>query len=411
MLETEPKPKMKIHRNLALAIIAGLKRILIERNQADLTVSHLLQSNKSWGARDRNFIAENIYNIIRYKRLYAFCCNEETGEEPWIWKMLGMKLLLENFELPAWDEFSGLNREECLSRYKEAQSIRKIRESIPDWLDELGEKVLGENWETEIAALNTQAKLSIRVNTLKTDKNALQNILTAEGITSYDTELAPDALIIDTKKNLKRNAAYLNGLFEVQDVSSQLVAPMLTVEPGMYVIDGCAGAGGKTIHIAAAMKNEGKILAVDVNENKLKQLSIRAARSGTSIIETLMIEQLEAYFQRRSFILADRILLDVPCSGLGVLRRKPDAKWSMSLQFIEVLIKTQSQILERYAPLLKPGGILVYSTCSILAAENELQVRNFIKKNNGIFKLLEEKKVSASKTGFDGFYIAKLIKA
>jgi len=399
---------MKIHRILATAVIRGLKEILLEHQQADTTVANLLQSNANWGARDRNFIAQNIYQIVRYKRLYEFVSGEETWGESSLWRALGAKLILDGLELPQWQEFAGLNPDEINALYEQAKQIRKIRESIPDWLDELGIQELGEAWDEEIAALNTPAKFSIRVNSLKTDINWVKQMLTEEGIPFSETALAPDALIIETRKNFKNHAAYRKGLFEIQDISSQLVAPLLDVEPGMNVIDGCAGAGGKTLHLAALMENEGEILAVDVSLKKLEELSYRAKRAGCTIVKTLEAEKLSRNFQARLNSFADRILVDVPCSGTGVLRRKPDAKWSLTLKFIQELQKTQAQILDEYATMLKTGGIMVYSTCSIFPSENELQIQAFLKKNEGKFELTTEKRISPAQNGFDGFYMARL---
>ncbi len=400
---------MKLHRNLCNAVIFGLKEILLDKKQADVTVSNLLQSNKSWGARDRNFIAENIYNIVRYKRLYEFCIEDELFGEVSLWKMFGTKLLLENIPLPEWTEFAELDKEKIVSRFEEAKSIGKIRESIPDWLYVLGQKELDVDWEKEITALNTQAKFSVRINTLKTNHEIIKRLFTDEGIEFSETSLAPDALIIHTKKNFRNHPTYKNGLFEVQDISSQLIAPFLEAAPGMNVIDGCAGAGGKSLHLTALMQNEGEILSVDIHERKLDELEKRASRAGCKIIKPLHAEKLTRHFQGLLQSFADRILLDVPCSGLGVLRRKPDAKWSLTKKFIDELKQTQLQILDEYAPLLKKGGILVYSTCSILPSENEMQIKLFLEKHKE-FQLLEEKRISPANTGFDGFYMAKLKK-
>jgi 16S rRNA (cytosine967-C5)-methyltransferase len=402
---------MKIHRVLAAAVVNGLKQILLEHQQADTTVSKLLQSNASWGKRDRNFIAENIYGIVRYKRLYEYVCNEDIWGESAIWRALGSKLILEGGTLPEWPEFTELKPEDILARNEEAKQIRKIRESIPDWLDELGKKELGPAWEQEITALNTPAKFSIRVNTLKTDVAAIKKLFTAEAIPFSETELAPDALIIEARKNFRNYEAYRNGLFEIQDISSQMVAPFLEVEPGMNVIDGCSGAGGKTLHLAALMQNEGEILAVDVSPKKLEELELRAKRAYCTIIKTMYTEKLTRNFQARLTSFADRVLVDVPCSGLGVLRRKPDAKWSLTAKFISELLVTQAQILDEYAPMLKSGGLLVYSTCSILPSENEKQIQDFLKRNTGQFELIAENRVSPAQSGFDGFYMAKLKKA
>ena len=179
---------MKLHRVLVTAIINGLKEILLDHKQADLTVAQLLQSNTRWGSRDRNFIAQNIYHIIRYKRLYEYCINEEIWGESAIWRVLGAKLILENFPLADWPEFSELKSEEIIKRNEAAQTIRDIRESIPVWLDKLGVKELGAQWDNEIAALNTQAQFSIRVNTLRTDKDYVKKLFTEEGIEFSETD-------------------------------------------------------------------------------------------------------------------------------------------------------------------------------------------------------------------------------
>ena len=173
---------MKLHRNLVVAVISGLKEVLLDKKQADITVGNLLQSNKNWGSRDRNFIADNIYSIIRYKRFYEYCLNDELFGEVSLWKLFGTKMLLNNISLPDWKEFAELDKEKILSLETEAKAIRKIRESVPDWLDELGEKELGGLWEKEIAALNKPATFSIRVNTLKTNFNIIKKMFTDEGI-------------------------------------------------------------------------------------------------------------------------------------------------------------------------------------------------------------------------------------
>jgi len=400
---------MKLHRNLCQAVITALKDVLLDKQQADFIVSTLLQSNKSWGARDRNFIADNIYHIIRYKRLYEFCLDEEIFGELSLWRMLGAKLILEGVELPVWAEFAELKIDEVEQRGEEGRKIRKIRESIPDWLDTFGEQQLGAEWEKEIAALNTPAKFSVRINTIKTNKEIIKRLFTDEGIDFSELAIAPDALLINTKKNFRTHQAYRNGLFEVQDISSQLIAPFLEPAPDMNVIDGCTGAGGKALHIAALMQNRGEILAIDVHERKLEELEKRAKRASCKIIKPMHTEKLTRHFQGLLQSFSDRILLDVPCSGTGVLRRKPDAKWSLTKKFIDELIKTQSQILDEYAPMLKKQGLLVYSTCSILPIENQLQVQAFLQRHSE-FELLEEKTVSPAQSGYDGFYMAKMKK-
>lgn len=402
---------MKLHRVLLVAVVNGLSEVLIEKKQADTTVEKLLSSNKTWGARDRHFIADNIYTVIRFKRLYEYCANTDVSDTKSLWKILGAKIALDGgADLSRIEEFAALDVSVIEERFKEANTQRRIRESIPDWLDKLGEHELGVEWENEVHALNGKASFSIRVNTLKSNKRVVSSLLANDGVEFAEVADAPDALMILSKKSFRNFPAYKNGLFEIQDVSSQLVASMLDVQPGMMVIDGCAGAGGKTLHIAALMKNQGEILAIDVNEKKLEQLDPRAERAEVSIIQTMLSEDLNTATQTKLRSSADRILVDAPCSGLGVLRRKPDAKWTLSLRFINELLEKQTALLDLYAPMLKPGGILVYSTCSILPMENEKQVQAFLQRTLGGFELIEEKKVSPAQTGHDGFYMASLRK-
>jgi 16S rRNA (cytosine967-C5)-methyltransferase len=219
-----------------------------------------------------------------------------------------------------------------------------------------------------------------------------------------DSESPPIKLL--KRQRLQSLAAYQNGLFEIQDASSQLVAPFLQVKPGMMVIDACAGAGGKALHIASLMKNAGKILAMDVEPKKLRELERRAKNAAVEIIQTSVITPEEIIKNKGK---ADRLLLDVPCSGLGVLKRNPDAKWKLSAAFIEEIQITQANILKEYAEMLKPEGMMVYATCSILPSENEQQVAAFIAKQPNKYALLKELRVMPSQ-GYDGFYMALIKK-
>lgn len=191
--------------------------------------------------------------------------------------------------------------------------------------------------------------------------------------------------------------AFKQGLFEVHDAASQMVAPLLEVAPGMRVIDGCAGAGGKTLHIAALMQNKGKILALDVHDWKLAELRKRAARAGVDIAETRTIESSKTI--KRLAGHADRLLLDVPCSGPGVLRRNPDAKWKLSEKEIDRLAAEQQDLLIRYSNMVKPGGKLVYATCSILPSANEKQIQRFLETQGTEWELEQELKLDPAETG------------
>jgi 16S rRNA (cytosine967-C5)-methyltransferase len=222
-----------------------------------------------------------------------------------------------------------------------------------------------------------------------------------------ETSLSPDALVLKKRINVFQHPLFKEGYYEIQDAGSQCIAPFLQVEPGMRVIDACAGAGGKTMHLACLMENKGRLIALDVIEWKLGELRIRARRNGIGIIQTKVIDSTKVI--KRLHGTADRLLLDSPCSGLGVLRRNPDAKWNLTPEFIENVKLTQAKILNDYTAMLRPGGKAVYATCSILPSENEQQVKSFLTRNTE-FKWLDERKITPATDGFDGFYMALLEK-
>lgn len=394
---------MKLYKNLCEAVVQGLHSIFAENKYADQVLEKLLKSNPKWGSRDRRFIAETIYDIVRWHRLFKELSEAKDDD---FWKLIGTWCLWKNYDLPDWEEFAGLSKENFDARYEDLKSIRKIHESIPDWLDELCEKELGSDWEKELSSLNTEARVALRVNTLKTDRNKLQKQLEKEGIVTLTEPDFPDALILEKRQNLFNRKEFVNGLFEIQDAGSQLIAPYLQPEPGMMVIDACAGGGGKTLHLAALMKNKGRIISMDVESRKLSELKKRAKRAGVTCIETKIIESIETINALANS--ADRVLLDVPCSGLGVIKRNPDAKWKLTLEFIEKIKVLQQEILRDYSKMLKPGGLLVYSTCSLLPSENEKQVSTFLESTKE-FELLDQKSVFPS-SGFDGFYMALLMR-
>ena len=393
---------MKIYRNLSAAVVEGLQEIFVNKKYADKVIEKILKSNPKWGARDRRFIAETMYDIVRWYRLFKEVSEAEAED---FWKLLGVWCLWNNTEFPDWDEFKGLDRKKIEARYEEFQADRKIRESIPDWLDELGEKELGKEWDKELTALNEEASVVLRVNTLKVDRNSLQQQLEEEEIVTDAPVEFPDALILEQRQNIFTRQQFKDGLFEVQDAGSQLIAPFLKVQPGQRVIDACAGGGGKTLHLASLMQNKGRIIALDTEDWKLEELKKRARRAGAGNIETRVIESSKTI--KRLENSADRLLLDVPCSGLGVIKRNPDAKWKLSVDFIERVKELQQHILEDYSTMLKPGGLMVYSTCSLLPTENEKQVEKFLESRKEQFELVDQKWIKPSE-GFDGFYMALL---
>jgi 16S rRNA (cytosine967-C5)-methyltransferase len=394
---------MKLHNNTIRGVHTALEAIFEQGHYADKVIERTLKSNPKWGAKDRSFIAETTYEMVRWWRLVNFL---SPSKDPW--DLFGTYWLMQGNELPDWEEFARLQPEKIRGKYENITDPGLL-ESIPEWLQTLGSQELGEKWEAEIHALNEEAEVVLRVNTLKTTRERLKNLLEADGIRSYLVKGYPDALVLEERQNVFRHPSFKEGLFEVQDASSQLVAAALQVEPGMRVIDACAGAGGKSLHLAALMGNKGKVISMDVEEWKLQQAKLRARRNGVSIFEPKIIEGSKTIKRLKES--ADRLLLDVPCSGLGVLRRNPDTKWKLSLESIEKVQKTQQELLQAYPSMLKKGGQLVYATCSILPSENEEQIKKFLASEAGKdFELIEDRKVLAQESGFDGFYIARLLK-
>jgi 16S rRNA (cytosine967-C5)-methyltransferase len=401
---------MKFHLNLLNAVCLSISHIFDDNKYADKVLERVLKSNNRWGARDRAFIAENTYDMVRYWRLIRTVAELETHElnQQNLYTLFGTWQILKGAPIPNWEEFKNVDVKKIEHNYKILKTQRKIVHSVPDWLDDLAIKELGKQWNQEVEALNLTAPVVIRVNNLKTNKADLAKSLKEKEIVTEIVQGCKDALILKERQNLFITEEFKNGLFEVQDASSQLVAEMMQLEPGMKVVDACAGAGGKSMHIASIMQNKGRIISLDTEQWKLDELKKRGRRAGVCNIETRLIEGTKTIKKLHDF--ADRVLLDVPCSGLGVIKRNPDAKWKLSIEFIEKVKQQQKEILENYSKIVKPGGKMVYATCSILPSENFLQVETFLK-NHPEFTLEEEKRLYPSQTGFDGFYMARLVKA
>ncbi|WP_430927355.1 RsmB/NOP family class I SAM-dependent RNA methyltransferase [Polaribacter marinivivus] len=402
---------MRLHRNLTFAVIDSIRDIFNEGVYADKAVEKALKRDKRWGARDRKFVAETIYEIVRWNRLYAEIAEVKTPyKRDDIWRIFSVWCILRGIALPDWNQIGDVPVRRIKGRFDELSKIRKYRESVPDWMDELGVSELGEAlWSKEIAAQNQQADVILRTNTLNISKEMLQKKLRTENVITELIPNHPDALRLTERANVFKTEAFHNGFFEVQDASSQLVAAFLEVEPGMKVVDTCAGAGGKTLHLASLMENKGQIIAMDIYESKLKKLKVRARRNKAHNIDMRVIDSTKPI--KKLYNKADRVLIDAPCSGLGVIRRNPDSKWKLQPEFIENIKKVQQEVLQSYSKMVKPGGKMVYATCSILPSENRKQVDKFLTSESGKeFTFVKEKNVFAHISGFDGFYMALLEK-
>lgn len=393
---------MKLFKNLVEAVTKSLELVMLENRYSDKVLEKLFKANPQWGARDRRFIAEAVYDITRNYRYLSFIAGSEKNFR----LIFAAYLHDKNSPLPDWPDYQTINTKLFEVRKKEIDNPA-ITLSYPDELWQLCENELGKDaWLKEAEALNQPAFVVLRANTLKTTRAQLQKLLNEEGIETDVINGFHDALVLRKRQNVFNLAAFKDGLFEVQDAGSQLIAPFLKVEPGQKAVDACAGGGGKSLHLAALMKNKGHIIAMDVEGWKLEELKKRARRAGAHNIETRLVsddvlKRMENY--------ADRLLLDVPCSGTGVIRRNPDAKWKLSKEIIERTKELQYSILSRYASMIKRGGLMVYSTCSILPSENGKQVERFLQEKGNEFALLEEQTLLPSQ-GFDGFYMALLRK-
>lgn len=404
---------VKVPHIVIAKIIRGLHDIFVDRRYADKVVEFTFKHHPKWGSRDRRMFAEAIYEIVRYWRWYwhlaglpdADHAKREALNDENLWHIWAAYWIQQGQDLPFFDELNGVRRGAIVERSKQ-EVPPVVRASIPDWMETRLSTELGDAWPAIRATLNEPAEVYLRVNTLKTERRTLKTRLAQDGFITETLKEIPTALVMKQRYNVFGMTAFKEGLFEVQDAASQRVAPFLQVEPGMKVVDACAGAGGKTLHLATLMQNKGKIIALDVHQWKLDELRKRAGRAGMDVAETRLVEGTKTIKRLAGY--ADRLLLDVPCSGLGVLRRNPDAKWKLSDVEINRLIVEQQDILERYSSMVKPGGKMVYATCSILPSENEAQVARFLAAHAADWTLEEEMKLNPAETGHDGFYAARL---
>ncbi|MEO0018624.1 MAG: hypothetical protein RLZZ522_1907 [Verrucomicrobiota bacterium] len=391
---------MKMHRILAEAAATIAKAVFREHRVLDHVLAEAFEENPRWGKRDRGFVAETVFEVARWRRALGFLADSEetTALCAAQWVRMG-------YELPEWWIYRGTSAADMQAREADlAGQPRAVRESVPDWLDAVGVAELGDAWDREIAALNQRAPVFLRVNTLKTTRDAAIAWLAEAGVVAEVVAGLPDALVLAPGKILPKPLR-ADGRLEIQDAGSQMIAPLLAPQPGERVIDACSGAGGKSLHLAALMGNDGRVFGMDVDTGKLAELERRAKRAGATCVKAKPITATSA---AEFADVADRLLIDAPCSGLGTLKRQPDLKWRLKPAQLDRVRTIQRNLLESYPLMLKPGGRLVYATCSILPSENRAAVDHLVAK--GGFKLLEELPVSPAARGFDGFYMAALEK-
>ncbi|MFZ1444738.1 MAG: RsmB/NOP family class I SAM-dependent RNA methyltransferase [Candidatus Dechloromonas phosphoritropha] len=346
---------------------------------ADAVVSRYFREHRALGHADRAFVAETVFAVLRRGRSIEACCAGKLSDRA--------RLLVALAVTRGWSQRDlapvlKAGEEEWLAAAKsmpESDFSPAVRCDLPHWLYERLAAQFGAEETLALAeALNQPAPLDLRVNTVKTNRDALLGQFAAEGIAALPGSLSPLAIRLRDKPALARHPLFLAGAFEVQDEGSQLLGYLLEPRRGEMVVDFCAGAGGKTLLLGALMKNTGRLYAYDVSDKRLARLKPRLARSGLSNVHPVRIEHERDTRIKRLGGKVDRVLVDAPCSGLGTLRRNPDLKWRQSEDSVVELALKQAAILEAAARLVRPGGRVVYATCSLLAAENEAVVDAFL---------------------------------
>jgi 16S rRNA (cytosine967-C5)-methyltransferase len=366
-----------MHPNALLDLCAELLRAVLKFDApADSVVSAFFRKHRDLGQRERHTLAETTYNVLRRRLLFQHLAQSGSGPTERRLAILGWQ---------GSDSFlrGALSPQEqqWLTSVKTVDAATlppKLRHNLPDWLAQPLQQALGEaEFDALAASLNEPAPLDLRVNLLKTRREDAQAALAAAGIEATPTPYSPWGLRVQGKPALNKLELFTRGDVEVQDEGSQLLALLLAPKRGEMVVDFCAGAGGKTLALGAAMRNSGRLYAFDVSGHRLDALKPRLARSGLSNVYPAQIAHERDERIKRLAGKIDRVLVDAPCSGLGTLRRNPGLKWRQSPQSVAELREKQQAILESAARLLKPGGRLVYATCSLLPQENEAVAEAF----------------------------------
>ncbi len=365
-------------------ILELLEILLTDPRPADRVIDIFFRSRRYLGSHDRREIAESVYGILRHRRflqtLVAAVRSEATLSPAW-W-FTAFKLYIAKTPAAALQAFSlplSLQEIDALAALDVNRVVKTLGErlSFPDWLVEKLQKQMGESeGERLLSALNEPPPLTLRVNTLKTTRENCVKALKQRGFECAPSRLSPEGIHLAKRANLFSLDLFREGWFELQDEGSQIISLLLDPKPNWRVADVCAGGGGKTLHLAALMKNRGEIFASDTSSERLESLQKRLGRGG---VQNVRVTNLSSQQKREKFAEKfDAVLIDAPCSGTGVLRRNPDAKWKITPAMVQEMVEKQKEILRDYATLVNPGGRLVYATCSVLAEENEEMVRTFL---------------------------------
>jgi len=373
--------------------------LLHDQRPADQLIDSFFRRRRYLGSHDRRELAETAYGVLRNLRLLqtivARVKPPAAAQSGWLFAAYKLHVeknspaTIKNFALTLSDaELASLAAQQV---DEVAENNIGLRFSFPDWLVTALQQQMGEGESAKLLeSLNQPPPLTIRVNTIKTTREECLRELQQRGFECAPSKLSPDGIHLSKRANLFSLDLFQDGWFELQDEGSQIISLLVDPKPTWRIADVCAGGGGKTLHLAALMKNRGEIFAFDVVPRRLENLQKRARRSGVHNVRTQLLQENE--IPEHLLGKMDAILIDAPCSGTGVLRRNPDAKWKISPEMVREMVEKQKNILRHYAPLLKSGGRLVYATCSLLAEENEKVVEAFLSEH-GDFHLSDAAKI------------------
>lgn len=365
-----------MHPKALLDACSELVRLTLKFDHpADAIVSRFFRDHRGFGPRERATMAETVYTVLRKKLLFDHMAPSGSGPKERRLAILGfygpgdfLRSALTEQETSWLDQCEKIKPEDLMERH---------RHNLPDWLVEPLKAQLGADFWPLVASFNQGAGLDLRVNTFKAKRDDVQKALAASGIKAVATPFSPWGLRIAGKPALNKHEAFMRGDFEVQDEGSQLLSMLLDAKRGEMVVDFCAGAGGKTLAIGAAMRSTGRLYAFDTSAGRLDAFKSRLARSGLSNVHPAAIAHERDDRVKRLAGKIDRVLVDAPCTGMGTLRRNPDLKWRQTLQAVDEMTVKQAAILQSAARLVKSGGRLVYATCSVLPQENEAIAQAF----------------------------------
>ncbi len=417
------------------ATIDLLDQIEETRYPADRIMSSYFKQRRYIGSKDKAAISENLYTILRNKMRFEYILN---SKDLGVHSRMLVALLLKFEDGDLYNTFDGDKyspkrlRPGQLERFAELDlnvidsAPLHVQLNVPEWIAPKLEAALGERFEQEMIATNKSATTDIRVNTLKSSVPPVDQALADVGYVAHKTDLSPWAIRFEKRVALFGLPSFKQGWFEVQDEGSQLLALLTGVKAGQKVVDFCAGAGGKTLAMAAMMENKGTIYACDVHTRRLEQLGKRTKRAGVHNVRTHVLSSEHDKWVKKHAGYADVVLLDAPCTGTGTWRRSPDSRWNLTQQNLDDLVALQQSILQSAKRLVKPGGRLLYATCSMLNEENEQQIERFLETNpefsidtfdvpDILAKYPErfqnsghEIRTFPAMTGTDGFYVASL---